>query len=203
MLSHIVKVCVTIIFILISQTSFAVVWDGPEITFVKPADSLEADHLTQTVAITRDVERGIFNILRESSFTRRSSPIGTSWAFAGLNGNPSDNTFNAANHENLNFTNWEDSLITGQVGLNILNRAGVLHLIDEDIYLDITFIEWVNAIDGTAGGAFTYIRRTPSVIAEPAPVSVPIPIWVYAVLFLLLGFIAAKSVMQIKLLDKK
>ena len=64
------------------------------------------------------------------------------------------------------------------VGVN-----AVLHLISEDIYLDLRFTSWSAA----GGGGFAYLRSTPSVVPEPA-----------AGLLLLGGLAAAAGVRVLK-----
>ena len=73
--------------------------------------------------------------------------------------------WSAANFASLNFDNWEDSLGSRLALLgNIVNRPGVLHLIDEDIYLDITFTSWGGP---SSGGFFSYVR-TDGPVPEPS-----------------------------------
>jgi hypothetical protein len=147
-----------------------VIWDGPDTTFSKaafadPALPANQDHLTPGVAFTRANSQGLFNIILEQNYSANSSPAGTSWAFRGLNGNPtSAGDITAGNYESLTFTDWETAL-GGQQNLqpNIVNRPGVVHLIAEDIYADIMFTSWGS---GGSGGAFSYVRTTP--VPEPA-----------------------------------
>ncbi len=144
------------------------VWSGPPLVFTKidGADwSLpeNQDRLTDDVWLTRANLRGLFNINREPGYDSATgnSPLGTEWAFAGLNGNPTAGV-TASNHENLQFDTWVDSL--GAVPPAGVGRAGVMHLVDEDIYLDITFLSW----DVGAGG-YSYSRST---VPEPGALGV-------------------------------
>ena len=43
----------------------------------------------------------------------------------------------------------------------------VVHLITEDIYIDIRFLSWTtgNGQGGTGGGGFSYMRSTPAPVA--------------------------------------
>jgi len=147
----------------------AVIWDGPDTTFTKPAfadwtQPASQDQLTAGVALTRASTAGLFNIVLEPSYAG-TSPAGTTWAFQGLNSNPtSAGEMTAANFANLNFSSWSAALGgQGQLAANILNRPGVVHLVSEDIYLDITFSAWASGSAG--GGGFSYTRSTP--IPEP------------------------------------
>ncbi len=140
-------------------TGFSVVFNRP--AFVDWASPDNQDAITSNVILTRENSRGLFNIAAEGSYTT-GSPADTEWAFAGLNDNPS--VLSAADWDILKFKNWEESL--GGPGLladNILNRPGVLHLISENIYLDIQFTDWGKR--PSAGGAFAYHRA-----AEPSTI---------------------------------
>lgn len=54
-------------------------------------------------------------------------------------------------------------------GANIENRRGVLHLIDEDIYIDILFTFWESG--PTEEGNFTYTRSSqPALLVQAVPV---------------------------------
>ena len=101
--------------------------------------------------------QGLYNITQEA-FYDTGSPLDTAWAFQGLNGNPGSGV-TATNHAALTFTDWAPSL-GGQSNLagNILNRPGVIHLISDDIYLDVTFTAWGG---GTSGGSLSYTRSSP------------------------------------------
>ncbi len=172
------------LFSLVVNLSAQEVWDSNLIVFQKPTGSLPTDpaaqdRITSNVWLTRDFTRGLFNIVQEPSYVSNQSPDDTQWAFSGLNGNPSTNV-NAANYQNLTFSSWETALGgPGQILGNIVGRAGVLHLLVEDIYIDIQFSEW-----GSSGnGGFTYTRATSS--ASTPTVKAPLPIGM-SVIFLLL-----------------
>lgn len=145
------------------------VWTEAPVVFRKsgiPTLPANQDRLTDTVWITRGFSRGLYNIApgQETSFASGVSPIGTRWAFAGLNGNPV--AISAADHARLSFSDWETSL--GGEGVlrdHIFDRPGVLHLVAADVYVDIRFTEW-----GSGGsGTFTYTRAS-------APARAPVPI---------------------------
>jgi hypothetical protein len=133
----------------------AIIWDGPPITFTKPGFSdwtlpQNQDLITDLVSITRANTQGLFNIKVEASFTHLASPEGTEWAYG-----------KAADFASLTFEDWEgwaESNPPSTVG-----KDAVLHLVDEDIYIDIKFTEW--GVGSPLGGSFSYIRST---IPEPA-----------------------------------
>ncbi len=123
------------------------VWEGEKITFVKEnlADWTlpeNQDQITDSVWITRANNKGVFNIKTENNYTNYHSPEGTEWA-EGTTGNLDD----------LTFTDYQ----TAMGGLPpLLNEDFVLHLIAEDIYINIKFISW----SGGMTGGFSYERST-------------------------------------------
>jgi len=139
------------------------IWDGPSVTFTK-ADGADwtlaanQDRLTANVWLTRAGTEGLFNIAVESSYDRGTwlRPTDTEWAFAGLNGNPPTGVA-AVNHASLTFDTWYASVATSPPGS--VGRAGVLHLISDNIYLDITFNSW-----SMRSGGFSYTRSS---VPEP------------------------------------
>lgn len=143
-------------------------WTGPPITVTKPdgADwALEAhqDRITSNVWLTRGHTEGLFNIAVEPHYDRATglSPLDTEWAFAGLNGNPAVGV-EAANHASLTFASWVVSV--GGAPPGSVGRAAVLHLITDDIYINLTFNSWSVGLAG-GGGGFSYTRST---VPEPA-----------------------------------
>jgi hypothetical protein len=138
-----------------------VVWSGLTKTFTRPAtgvstDSANQDCITSHVCLTRNSTEGIFNIKLQSAYDKPTdhAPADTEWATA-LN-NPSK-TIAASNHANLSFTFWRSAYQGGGHALpgNIVNRAAVLHLITDDIYLDIKFTSWGS---GSTTALFSYVR---------------------------------------------
>ncbi len=120
------------------------------------------DPIADSVTITRGNLRGIYNSAQETSYTLATSPVGTEWAFSGLNGNPTNP--DASDFASLTFLDWETALgSTNNLAGNILARKGVVHLTGEDIYADIRFTAW--GIGSAAGGSFTYERAAP--VPEP------------------------------------
>ena len=143
--------------------SAATVWMGPEVGFSKSgSDDVSLpenqDRLTDIIWLTRGANQGLFNIAQEESYQRFAgvSPVGTQWAFQGLNGNP--DLISAEIFEQLVFADFETALGTQQVGFNIVERPGVVHLVEEDIYFDILFLEWGT---GREGANVSYFRTSP------------------------------------------
>jgi len=134
------------------------VWTGPTFSFSKASGAnhtlpANQDQITSSVALTRASTQGMINIVAEASFTA-SSPAGTMWATA-LN-NPLD-TIAATNWAALDFTTWTTAY-ANSVGTNILNHNAVVHLLSDDVYLDLRFTSFQG---GGSGGAFAYQRSTP------------------------------------------
>jgi PEP-CTERM motif len=157
------------IFIGIEQSAAApVVWTGPTVTFSKlsGADPLLAanqDLVTDDVRLTRNGTQGLLNAAVECDASgctfSDSSPAGTEWATQLQN--PSA-TVAATNWAALNFVDWETAYgDQGALQSNILSFPAVVHLISDDIYLDLKFSQW-----GSHGsGGFSYQRSTP--VPEP------------------------------------
>jgi hypothetical protein len=133
----------------ITQLKAQTTWTGARITFTKAnnADWLLAtnqDRINNNVWITRANNQGVFNIASENNYTDFFSPADTEWAI-GI----------ASNSAMLTFQNWEDS--SGSNPPSLVNQDMVLHLITDDIYIDLKFTSWQS---GGAGGGFSYERST-------------------------------------------
>lgn len=138
-------------FVLFISTGIAysqVIWTGPQITFTK-SDNVDwtlaqnQDFITENVIITRQNTQGIFNIAQETSYSF-GAPTDTEWAFG-----------TTANLVGLSFDNWVNTIGAdppASIGQNM-----VLHLISENIFIDIRFLSWTQ---GGAGGGFSYLRST-------------------------------------------
>ncbi len=133
-----------------SISNDAVFWTGPEFTFIL-ADGVDhrqeanQDRLTDNVIITRSFVGGqIFNFVTETAASSDISPAGTEWAIG-----RSDDA------ENLMFAPFREAV--GDPRDNVVGTELVLHLIEDDIFIDVTFLSWSR---GKTGG-FSYIRTTP------------------------------------------
>ena len=141
---------VVAVLILAGSAGAQTVWTGPEITFTKPdgADWTlpeNQDRITDNVWLTRQDFLGIYNIAVEDGYTALS-PADREWAYG-----------DAYDYENLTFESWVTwaaNFPHGTVG-----QDAVVHLISEDIYIDIRFLSW-----SCCGlGGFSYDRATPDV----------------------------------------
>jgi hypothetical protein len=141
------------------------VYSGYEAMFEKIAYSdptlpENQDFILPNIAITRGDTRGIYNAAQEEAFVDNFSPAGTTWAF--LSNNP-DKTLAATNYADLTFEDWQTANGGGGGGPPAtVGQSAVLHLVEQDIYLDIQFTAW--GVGSPAGGSFAYHRAaiTPS-----------------------------------------
>jgi hypothetical protein len=158
---------VVITLCLINVASGQTVWSGLTYTFTKadgtdPQVAQNQDRITNNVWITRgQISQGLLNAATECdltsgcTYTHHFSPQGTEWATALIPIN-STKTIAATNWQNLTFVNWEGAY-NSRVGTYILDpayRDAVVHLIADNIYLDLRFIEWTSR----GGGGFSYQR---------------------------------------------
>lgn len=130
-----------------SQSSYTL-WSGPITTFSKPnggdpTNETNQDRITDNVWITRGDDGQIYNIKKESSATSNSSPEDTEWA---------EGTF--ADINSLQFTDFRQA--TGGKPKEAVGKPMVVHLITDDVYLQIKFTSW--AIKKQGG--FSYERTT-------------------------------------------
>lgn len=130
-----------------SQKEFTV-WQGATFNFTKadeadPSIAANQDRITDNVWITRDNNGGqIYNAKTETSADKNASPKGTEWAIG-----------TSANVANLKFGPFRS--IVGQPK-DIVGQNLVLHLITDDIYIDIKFTQWST----NKKGGFSYERSS-------------------------------------------
>jgi hypothetical protein len=133
------------------------IWSGRTHTFEKVdyADWTlpeNQDRLTDRVWLTRANSHGIFNIAHETLYAPHVSPQDTEWA-----------TGDAVNWASLTFTDWQTW--TANIPPNTIGVDAVVHLITDDIYVDIRFESWTAA---ALGGGFRYIRGVPATPVDGA-----------------------------------
>jgi len=143
-----------------------VVWTGPNVTFTKsgtadPTLAANQDRITNNVWLTRGSMEGMFNIApgHETAYVRFTSPTDTEWATDAMPTNAGD-TITASNFQNLEFTTWAGAYGGPGTALisNITTRDAVVHLLTDDVYLNLRFSSF------SSGGNFTYQRST---VPEP------------------------------------
>ena len=129
-------------------------WQGDIITFSKPNggdpnDEANQDRITERVWITRgnNTPTGqgqIYNIVTESNASDGTSPAGTAWA----QGNYTD-------IDDLTFTSFRNAT-PNQKPKNAVGIPMVLHLVEDDIFIEIKITSWAT----NKQGGFSYERRT-------------------------------------------
>ena len=152
------SVLTLIIVVAFVSPSAADIWNGPSIEFIR-LDGVDGnlpenqDQITALVAIARGNFQGIYNFAQESGYTNFSSPSDTEWAF----GTTADDL------GLLIFSDWQTWAQSVGGPPDTTGLDAVLHLITDDIYIDIRFTSWTQA----GGGGFSYIRSTPGTVPEP------------------------------------
>ena len=145
---------IVILSFLLQNLPAQTLWTGPKITFAKTdyadwTQEANQDRITNNVWITRKDTESIFNIMTESGYQTAVSPQDTEWAFGKIDDGISTLTFKPFS-----------VLLSDGIGNWILSHPNyVLHLITDDIYIDVSFISWTN---GGNGGGFSYERSTPA-----------------------------------------
>lgn len=124
------------------------IYTGEILSFSKadgadPEEESNQDRITDNVWITRGNSGGqIYNAATESTFDKETSPADTEWAL----GTTSQGI------ANLTFANFRTTIKPQDVvGVDL-----VLHLITDDVYIDIKFTQW----SSDKAGGFAYERRT-------------------------------------------
>ena len=152
-----VKAIYTSLIMLLPLFSFGQeIWNGNFIEFTK--DSLadwtleeNQDRITDNVWITRKNTQGIFNIAQETGFSHlNGSPVDTEWSYG-----------TTSQIDQLTFEPWSwaiDSMVTEMIGQDM-----VVHLITDDIYIDIRVLEW--GVTHAGFGYFKYRRATENVLS--------------------------------------
>ncbi len=127
------------------------VWTGEKIVFEKnggadPTLAENQDRITDLIWLTRGNAGGeIYNARTEAQSTQNVSPEGTEWA-QGTTTNIASLTF--------------QPLRTTIAPRDIVGVDLVLHLIEEDIYIDVKFLSWASGGQQNQSGGFSYERST-------------------------------------------
>lgn len=126
------------------------IFTGDKITFTKengadPTDPANQDRLNDDVIITRGNSGGqIYNIAQESEFNKDNSPIGTEWALG-----------TSTDIQSLSFGKFRATVGDPK---SVVGKDLVLHLLEEDVYVDVKFTQWTSG--STNGGGFAYERSS-------------------------------------------
>ena len=131
--------------LVVAQTT----WNGPTMTFTKtdnadPTLAANQDQITSNVWLTRGNSGGqLYNAKTESDSSKSTSPDDTQWALG-----------TTSNIGTLTFSTFRGtSKPQDAVGQNM-----VLHLVTDDIYIDIKITSWTSGRN--SGGGFSYERST-------------------------------------------
>ena len=131
--------------LVVAQTT----WNGPTMTFTKtdnadPTLAANQDQITSNVWLTRGNSGGqLYNAKTESDSSKSTSPDDTQWALG-----------TTSNLGTLTFSTFRGtSKPQDAVGQNM-----VLHLVTDDIYIDIKITSWTSGRN--SGGGFSYERST-------------------------------------------
>lgn len=134
----------------------AIIFTGPMIEVRKAPNTdfrlaENQDLITDNIIITRGNTLGLFNIAKEESFATgqgdSTSPEGTEWAVGSTNDDPTT----------LDFNTW--SITVQNPSQAVANRTNyVLHIMTENVFVDIVFTGWT--LDSEGGGGFAYERST-------------------------------------------
>ena len=141
-------------------------WTGPTNTFINPGNNA-TDILTANVILTRAIgSGGLFNIANQPNwFTGATPPAGTTWTVATLSHYMSfpTNTFGPC------------PLEAGMRPPNDIGTTYVVHLVTNNIYLQLTLTSWGGGVLGGAPGSYSYMRTTPAAVAPPPTISITSP----------------------------
>ena len=126
------------------------IWAGPRLTFTKanfadPNTPEAQDRITDSVILTRGSRNILYNIAEEAAVNQSVSPAGTLWALG------TTDTI-----DSLDFQPLKQAANSRMQDLP--NQDMVLHLIEENIYIDLRFLSWTSG--GASGGGFSYERTT-------------------------------------------
>ena len=130
--------------------------DGEAVYFVKEdyADVTNPenwDHVTESVAIMRGDNQGLYNPYVEDSYNGLG-PLGTLW-HSGYTGDA----------DPMNYTDWSN-VVAGQAN-NLPGQTLSMWCLEENLYFDVTFESWTS---GNNGGGFSYWRQIVDPPAGPA-----------------------------------
>jgi hypothetical protein len=131
-------------------------WTGPNTNYTQsaahPADVL----IPGAVSLSRNFSHWLFNTNIDHFGASTGTPSDTEWAFGALT--------NFASLSYKTFDLYRNGNLSG-VLVGVPPKPMVVHLINENIYLSVTFTAWPSG-----GGFFAYTRSTPPAAVAPSPV---------------------------------
>lgn len=133
------------------------VWTGPNTNFTQTVSAPMDILVSNSVAISRQPGSFLYNPYVDLFGPGEGTPSGTEWAFGTVASHGAFESFSQIR---------ADGAAAGQhVGQYIVGKAMVLHLINEDILISLTFTAWPMF----GGSTFTYNRSTPAAVVPPPP----------------------------------
>jgi len=139
------------------KTHAATLWTGPDTNFTQSATNFSDELVPGAVALCRNYSQWLFNSEVEAG-PGPGTPTDTEWAFGSL-----------SNYAALSYQTF-DSLRNGDLSSVLVGNPMVVHLINEDIYLSLTFSAWPEH-----GGFFAYTRSTPAAVGPLPNVTITNP----------------------------
>ncbi len=136
----------------------ATLWTGPTTNFTQSASSLTDVLIPGAVSLTRARTQWLFNPAAGDTGPGLNTPTDTEWAFGLL-----------TNYAALSYQTFA-SYRNGDLPGLLLGNPMVVHLINENIYLSVTFTAWPRH-----GGFFAYTRSTPAASAPSPSVTITNP----------------------------
>ena len=141
----------------VNSTSAANIWAEGDVgvetvDVVALADSGTVDKITTNTSLTRGLGGGLYGV----------DPNGVTqvrWAFSGMEGNPA--SIGADDYLTLSFSDsFKGAFGGGNIRANVFNRRGVVHLVADDIYLEITITQWGRSSGVRSQASFAYTRTS-------------------------------------------
>jgi hypothetical protein len=143
-----------------STLQASTIWNGPSIGFFHSQANGLQDSITSHVKITRGAGGGLYNSLQEGGATSGISPKDTKWAAGSLA------TINLASVTN------SCPLEAGGHPPGYVGTTFVVHLITDDVYLQITLTNW-GGVNGLGDKTFGYTRSSAPLVAPTVTVTNP------------------------------
>lgn len=110
-----------------------------------PTSEASQDRITENVWITRGNSGGeIYNAKTEDASEKGVSPAGTRWAL-GV----------ASNKDNLEFNSFRATVGKPK---DVVGKELVMHLVEDDMYINVKFTSWSEGGQNTDAGGFAYDR---------------------------------------------
>ncbi len=141
------------------------IWNGPNINFTQSGG--DSDSIVAGVALSRGQNGPLYNTAAgETSSDYSTSPKDTMWAFGTI-----DNYATLSYATFASIRNNAGGDLGSVLGVGGTPKPMVVHLLNEDIYLSLTFTAWGEQFSG----GFAYTRSTAPVAAPTPSVSLTNP----------------------------